>query len=255
MDGSIEYIVKCYSKNDKRLLNLLTAPTAIKVKNILKDLNSKLIMKYYGSCETNEFYYEIYHYTPGQDLFSYVNSHRISDIECRNLFYTLLRGLEILHEHHILHLDIKPENIIVNSSEDHLFCTIIDFDKSILFDEDIKLDNFNVIDYIGTVGYAAPEILKCESINYSADIWSAGITYFTMLTGKNLFMFTTPKQILTRLQMIDITQTYFTRTYGISNESSLLLYSILEINPRFRISLDELIHLRVFNNCPQLFGF
>ena len=120
---------------------------------------------------------------------------------------------------------------------------IIDFDKSVVNDKEI-LATLSDVDCIGSVPYASPEVLKHESFDFSTDIWSAGITFFTMLTGQNLFLLSYPKQILTRLQMVELTSEFFIKKYNLSRLSARILENILCIEPNMRMTIDELLQSR-----------
>ncbi|ELP90629.1 serine-threonine protein kinase, putative [Entamoeba invadens IP1] len=94
-------------------------------------------------------------------------------LKVRMLFDTA-RGMQFLHENRIMHLDLKPDNLLVNSLDPNSACTlkITDFGtsrfvkKSIIKGEDKGL---------GTPVYAAPESFRDE-YTYSGDVYSYGIT-------------------------------------------------------------------------------
>eukprot|EP01064_Diplonema_japonicum_P014273 TRINITY_DN21857_c0_g1_i1.p1 TRINITY_DN21857_c0_g1~~TRINITY_DN21857_c0_g1_i1.p1 ORF type:complete len:618 (+),score=89.81 TRINITY_DN21857_c0_g1_i1:55-1854(+) len=86
----------------------------------------------------------------------------------------LLQGLSYLHAHGVLHLDLKPANILVSSTG---IVKIVDFGTSIFFDSASA-------PFRGTPLYSAPEAVKGFPLPAS-DIWSLGVTVFEMLEGVN----------------------------------------------------------------------
>lgn len=93
-----------------------------------------------------------------------------------SFFYQILLAVKYLHDRDIAHLDIKPENILLQG------------------DNKIKLADFGCCEAPpkypmhrstrGTLFYAAPEIIDgCYEDNRPADIWSLGILLFTMVSG------------------------------------------------------------------------
>jgi len=104
----------------------------------------------------------------------------------------VLHLLATLHEHRIVHCDIKKENVLIN---EYGHITIIDFSHSYL----ASLDDGNAISLDasqidGTLLYCAPEILNNETIvTNSIDTWSAGCMFYYMLTGNELLYLTISK--------------------------------------------------------------
>ena len=89
-------------------------------------------------------------------------------------------ALEYVHRNHIIHLDLKPANIIV-SSED--LCKLADFGCCRLVDSNSLSDSNNHRSHLtGTFAYRAPELLRGESPTRAADIYSLGITMWQMLS-------------------------------------------------------------------------
>lgn len=84
-------------------------------------------------------------------------------------------GLSHLHELKIIHRDLKLQNIMIKSFKP-LQVEIIDLGLGIV---ESLLQNTNVI---GTPIYMAPESLTRGEYNYSSDVWSLGVCFYTLIT-------------------------------------------------------------------------
>ncbi|CEO94413.1 Mitogen-activated protein kinase [Plasmodiophora brassicae] len=94
----------------------------------------------------------------------------------RFFMYQILRGLKFLHSAGVVHRDLKPKNLLINSNCDLRIC---DFGLARFMDDDAACDSSRkptqMTDYIATRWYRAPEILLGYRMYTSAvDIWSAG---------------------------------------------------------------------------------
>ncbi len=93
--------------------------------------------------------------------------------------FDLARGLVVLKQNHILHRDIKPDNLLVDMDENRL--RIADFGNA-----------HQVIDYrfpsdaSGSARYSAPEVINRKPQYYSADIYSAGISFIEIMMDANV---------------------------------------------------------------------
>ncbi|KAG2576981.1 uncharacterized protein LOC120680081 [Panicum virgatum] len=94
----------------------------------------------------------------------------------------ICQGLQYLHKEHITHLDLKPENVLLDA---HLEPKIADFGISRCFDE--KQSRMFTKNLYGTLGYIAPEFIDKGEISYKSDIFSLGIIMIKLLTGSNKF--------------------------------------------------------------------
>ncbi|CAN6298112.1 unnamed protein product [Urochloa humidicola] len=90
----------------------------------------------------------------------------------------ICEGLCYLHENHIVHLDLKPANILL---DDNMVPKIADFGLSRCFDENQSKDITSKL--VGSIGYLAPEFYD-RQITYDLDIYSLGIIVIELLTGR-----------------------------------------------------------------------
>lgn len=97
----------------------------------------------------------------------------ITEADLRLYLTNILSTLNTLHEQNILHRDIKPDNIIINSDGAYL----IDFDISRQFNNEKDNDT----NLLGTKGYASPEQFGFAQTTNKSDIYSLGITLKEML--------------------------------------------------------------------------
>ena len=94
-----------------------------------------------------------------------------------------LSALAYLHKKLIVHRDLKPENLILGSKENISDVKIADFGLATVLshsEEKLKLR-------CGSPGYVSPELLRNEGYSCSADIFSAGVIFYVILTGRPLF--------------------------------------------------------------------
>jgi serine/threonine protein kinase len=132
------------------------------------------IIKYGGKVQKASFL--LMEFAPNGDLFSAIIERGIqfNDILIRTYFLQLLDGVEYLHSKGISHMDLKPENLVL---DDNFNLRIIDFDGS------MKSEEKNTFG-LGTKYYRAPEIINGTIRDYfSADIYSLGIILFVMKSG------------------------------------------------------------------------
>ena len=119
-------------------------------------------------------------YVEGVDLKGLVNEKkRLTVKEALRLFIEIAEGLRAAHEAGILHRDIKPANILLAKGSQ---AKIVDFGLAKLPRQ--ENDETTIFKTAGTPGYMAPEQAGGGTLGPACDIYSLGITLFTMLVGE-----------------------------------------------------------------------
>lgn len=136
--------------------------------------------------EKKNKYFDVYLITDLMDfdLFKVIRRGRdeLTGEHIQYIMYQIFLGMYVLHANHIVHRDIKPNNILLNDSCDLKIC---DFG----FAREVE-DNGDgdITEYVVTRYYRAPEImLNSRKYGSEVDIWSVGCTFFELLDCKILF--------------------------------------------------------------------
>ena len=161
----------------------------------------------------------------------------------KNLALNTLRALLTAHDAKILHLDIKPANIMY-SSKDQTF-VLIDFGIARFIEQDL-LDGVAG----GTLGYVAPEVFLQKAV-HASDVFSLGLSFYEALTLRRPVM----DQMRIMLRNNPNLNPYSTQVLQAATKNMVLDFSLLtddqraliepmlQQNPKQRPSLDKLIEL------------
>ena len=245
----------------------------------LKTLNHINIISLYEIIENTEYYYIIMEYAEN-DLFTYIVQNNFLSEETASLFYfQIIKAIEYIHKYKIVHRDLKPENILL--SNNNTIIKIIDFGLANSYKNNHKNiiennnknennnnkneiennynnennnndnNNENLLNTLcGSPCYAAPEMVLGKKYNgLNIDIWSSGIILFAMVCGylpfeddDNEVIYR--KIILGKFEIPD----------RLSNNCKDLINKILEINPKKRIKINEILKHPFLKSCDDKFN-
>lgn len=167
-DGSLSYNYCRKFQKEARNLSHLEHPNIVRVTDL------------FG--ENGTFYY-VMNYIEGQNLNDYVKSGPIGADEATNIIKAVADALIYMHEtHHMLHLDLKPGNIMRRASDGHIF--LIDFGLSKHYDANGQPETSTNIG-LGTAGYAPIEQgnqAKSGEFRPTIDVYALGATLYKLLT-------------------------------------------------------------------------
>ena len=123
-------------------------------------------------------------YQEGGSLYDLIiKDEQFLEKDLRTLMAQLLLGLDFMHSMNIVHRDIKPDNILMASSEPGNYeIKIADFGLSLQLEADKKCFH-----KCGTPTFIAPECLKKQGYGLKFDIFSSGSLMYNIVTGEYLF--------------------------------------------------------------------
>lgn len=157
------------------------------------------------------------------DLYKLLRSQKLSDDHVCYFTYQILRGVKYIHSSNVLHRDLKPPNLLLNSNCDLRIC---DFGLARIADP--EYDHTGALtEYVATRWYRAPEVmLNAKGYSKSMDMWSIGCIVAEMLSNRPIFP---GKNYLDQIQKIQ--EVLGTPT---QDETSFIL------NPKARAFLESL---------------
>jgi len=141
-----------------------------------KAVSHPCVVKLYTGASDERYVYHIMEYLPGGDLFEMVCTvGALPEKLTRKYTSQLILAVEHLHSKHILHNDIKLENLLLDNVDR---VKLTDFGLATYEYDPKKARTIN-----GTPEYIAPEIILDKSSTRASDWWSVGVCIFEMLTG------------------------------------------------------------------------
>ncbi|KAI8147469.1 hypothetical protein BJV82DRAFT_595554 [Fennellomyces sp. T-0311] len=148
--------------------------------SVLRKVRHPYIVKLYDVIETERYIGIILQCASGGELFEYILAHRyLKEKDASRLFAQLISGVHYMHKKHIIHRDLKLENLLLDRNR----CIIItDFGFANQFSS-AKDDLMSTS--CGSPCYAAPELVISEGlyVGSAVDIWSCGVILYAMLCG------------------------------------------------------------------------
>ena len=98
----------------------------------------------------------------------------MTEEEAKKYIRQICQGLAHMHENNIVHLDIKPENIIFET-KGSFNIKLVDFGLASKLnpDDSVKVSS-------ATVEFSAPEVIDHDSVGFSTDMWSVGVLTYVL---------------------------------------------------------------------------
>ncbi|XP_018119354.1 PAS domain-containing serine/threonine-protein kinase isoform X2 [Xenopus laevis] len=192
------------------ILSRLQHPNIIRVVDVFEnDIFFQLVMELHGDA---------------LDLFDFIDSQpNLDEPLASYIFRQLVSAVGHLHNQHILHRDIKDENIIIAPD---FSIKLVDFGSAAHLHPGTLFSTF-----CGTTEYCAPEVLLGNPYpGPELEMWSLGVTLYTLVFGENPFC-----------EVEEILEAELNPPLNVSQELQILISGLLQRDPEMRMTLDELL--------------
>lgn len=181
----------------------------------------------------------------GGELFHWLEKQgRFSEHNARVIFKHLMEVVKFCHENGVVHRDLKPENILLATTSSSSPIKLADFGLATYCRPGQKLH--------GTVGspfYIAPEVLS-GGYNQAADVWSAGVILYILLSGMPPFWGKTKSRIFDAVRAADLR--FPTDPWDrISETAKDLITGMLRVDPSKRLTAEEALAHSWMEDCAQ----
>ncbi|TMS22674.1 Myosin light chain kinase, smooth muscle [Larimichthys crocea] len=176
----------------------------------------------------------IMEYIAGGELFERIVDDSFEHTEPTSARYMqqILEGMRYVHKQNIVHLDLKPENIVcVDTTGTQI--KIIDFGLASKLEDDKPLMVMH-----GTPEFVAPEVISFEPVGLETDMWSIGVICFILLSGESPFQGNSDPETLALVTAAryEFDQESFE---DISDQAKDFISSLLKKDRRCRLSCAE----------------
>ena len=162
---------------------------------------------------------------------------KLSEIEVQCYMIQLIKALQYLHSHRVIHRDLKLGNLFLN---DKMELKVGDFGLATKLD----FEGERKKTVCGTPNYIAPEVLYGTGHSYEVDIWALGVIIYTLLIGKPPFE---TREVKTTYNKIKKAEFSFPITCKISSAARNIIKKILILDPKKRPTLNDILSDEFFN--------
>uniref|UniRef100_A0A4W5RX41 non-specific serine/threonine protein kinase n=1 Tax=Hucho hucho TaxID=62062 RepID=A0A4W5RX41_9TELE len=196
---------------------------------IMKLLNHPHIIKLYQVMETKDMLYIVTEYAKNGEMFDYLTSNgRMSEDEARKKFWQILMAVDYCHRHHIVHRDLKTENLLLDTN---MNIKLADFGFGNFYNSGEPLST-----WCGSPPYAAPEVFEGKEYEGpQLDIWSLGVVLYVLVCGS--LPFDGPSLPALRQR---VTEGRFRIPFFMSQDCENLIRKMLVVDPTKRISVAQI---------------
>ncbi|KAJ8521104.1 hypothetical protein ONZ45_g2147 [Pleurotus djamor] len=218
---ALKYIDKSRCIKQKAVANI------IQERRLLEEIDHPFVVNLRYAFQDDENCFFVLDLMLGGDLrFHLERKNQIPEEVVRFWMAELASGLEYLHRQKIIHRDIKPDNILLDSAG-HAHLT--DFNVAIHYSE--RRLHHSVA---GSMAYMAPEVVNRKGYSWTVDWWSLGVTAYELLFHKRPFDGRTA-ELMRNSILLDSLKFPESASSKCSDQGIAVLKSLIEKNPNHRL--------------------
>ncbi|WAC10143.1 serine/threonine-protein kinase [Dyadobacter pollutisoli] len=155
-------------------------------KQIVDELDSHENVARYGNCYRFQFMpvrydFAVLNFFQEGNLADVLKKYALTIAQKQQILEGILKGVGHLHKHHIIHRDMKPQNVLMDKQGDNWIPKVTDFGLSKLADTNTRSVENSSIGL--SIAYAAPEQIQNREIRHNVDLWAVGIIAYQMFVG------------------------------------------------------------------------
>ena len=163
---------------------------------VVARLNHPNIVKVTDYGEEDGKPYLVMPYLPGGTLKQLIKERgQIPWQEAARILIPIAEALAYAHEEKVIHRDIKPSNILLTRSGQPM---LTDFGVAKIIEDEATQDLTGTSATVGTPEYMAPEQITSKTVDARADLYSLGVVFYEMVTGRKPFEADTPLAVLVK---------------------------------------------------------
>jgi len=200
---------------------------------LMERLRHPNIVIFHEALDTSKQIYLVMDFVGGGSMHHFLKKRpgrRLEDQVAKRLFYQVCQGIKYLHDRHIVHRDVKLENLLLDEAGT---VKIIDFGFSTIVPPGKKLKIF-----CGTPSYMSPEIVsRKEYPGFCADIWAMGVLLYALLCGSFPFRGQNDRDLYRK-----IVRGVFQIPEHVGSEARNLLNRVLTTDMARRPAVDDVLN-------------
>ncbi|XP_063815178.1 myosin light chain kinase 2, skeletal/cardiac muscle [Pseudophryne corroboree] len=152
--------------------------------NVMNELDHPNLIQMFDAVETPNEIFLLLEYVGGGELFAKIidENYQLMEVDAMVFVRQICEGIFYMHQMYVLHLDLKPENIVCVSPISHMV-KIIDFGLARRYKPQNKLKVS-----FGTPEFLSPEVINFDYISFPTDMWSVGVITYMMVSGLSPFL-------------------------------------------------------------------
>ncbi|XP_048867905.1 myosin light chain kinase 2, skeletal/cardiac muscle-like [Brienomyrus brachyistius] len=201
---------------------------------VMNQLDHANLIQLYAAYESRTEVILVLEYVDGGELFDRIidENYKLTELDSVMFIRQICDGIQHMHKMYILHLDLKPENIMCVSRITNKI-KIIDFGLARKYNPQEKLKVS-----FGTPEFLAPEVVNYDYVSFSTDMWSLGVITYMLLSSLSPFLGDDNNETLNNILACQwsFQEVEFT---DISEEAKDFISKLLVVNKSWRISASE----------------